>query len=404
MTTMIPTLEIDPFADEVLADPDPFYRELRKAGSVVRVPQSEGFEILAVGRDVHARRIYEDSETFINGRGSGILDLQRDEPFREPGLLVENDPPNHTALRNIMAEVISPRNVRVLRASFQKAADEIVDRLLDLGTFDAQREFAEAFPLKVVPDFIMGAPREGRENLLKYSTFLFESMGPMTPRARRVLDETQGIDAAREWVHNSCQRENVSPESFGGRIWAAVDRGAITEKQAPNLVRSLVGAGIDTTIHSFANTMYLLVQNQDQWQKVREEPAMGRFAYDEALRRCSVVRQNFRTPVRDVDVDGVLLREGQKVMLVPGAANLDPQRWGDGALNYDITRDTSGHLSFGRGIHQCVGAPIVRLEADVLLSTLTRKVKRMEFAGTPVPMLNNTLRGWDSLPVAVTAA
>ncbi|WP_021593745.1 cytochrome P450 [Actinomadura welshii] len=404
MTTTMPALDIDPFTDDVLADPTDFHRRLRAAGPAVKVRQSEGLDLVAVGRDRDVRDIYADHENFLNSRGSGVLDLQRDEPFREPGLLLEHDPPAHTAVRTVMADVISPRHVRGLRTSFQAAADDLVDRLLDLKTFDAQKEFAEAFPLRVVPDAVMGAPEEGRENLLRYSVFLFESMGPRTPRARRVLEQLPDVEGAIAWVRDSCRRENVRPGSFGALIWEAVDRGELTEEQAPNLVRSLLGAGIDTTIHSLAVTLHLLVSHQDQWALLRDQPGRGRFAFDEALRHQTTVRQNFRTPARDLEIDGVPVREGQKIMLVPGAANRDPERWGESADVFDITRDSGGHLALGRGVHQCAGAPVARLEADTLLSTFARRVKGIEFAGTPVPLLNNTLRGWSSLPVTITAA
>ena len=101
---------------------------------------------------------------------------------------------------------------------------------------------------------------------------------------------------------------------------------------------------------------------------------------------------------------GVPLAQGQKIMLVIGAANHDPKRWGEDADTFNIDRQAGGHLSLGRGIHQCVGVPIARLEADVLLSTFARRVDTIEYVGEPVPMLNNTLRGWIDLPVRITAA
>ncbi|URM93827.1 hypothetical protein LUW76_05545 [Actinomadura madurae] len=130
MTTTMPALDIDPFIDDVLAEPTDFHRRLRAAGPAVKVRQSEGLDLVAVGRDRDVREIYADHENFLNSRGSGVLDLKRDEPFREPGLLLEHDPPARTAVRTVMADVISPRHVRGLRASLQAAADDLVDRLL----------------------------------------------------------------------------------------------------------------------------------------------------------------------------------------------------------------------------------------------------------------------------------
>jgi cytochrome P450 len=399
----VPQLDVDPFTDEVLRDPIPFYDRLREAGPA-RVLQSEGYDLVAVGRDRDVREVYSDAGRFLSSRGSGVLDLRTDEPFREPGALLENDPPVHTPIRAVITDVISPRNVRKLRQRFEAVAETIVDGLLDRGTFDAQADLAEAFPLQVIPDLVMGAPESGRENLLRYSTFLFESMGPQTPRARRAIGELGDIDPIREWITRGCSRANVGEGSLGALIWAAAEAGRITDAHAANMVRSLLGAGIDTTIHSLAFTVFHLATNPGEWQKVHEAPQRTRFAYDEALRLDSVVRQNFRTPAEDTEIGGVPVREGQKIMLAPGAANRDPERWGSQAHVYDIDRQAGGHLSLGKGVHQCVGAPIARLEAESLLGALARRVRRVELAGEPEVLLNNTLRGFERLPLRVVPA
>lgn len=404
MTTTIPTIDVDPYTDEVLRDPFEYYAAVRTAGPVVRVAQAQGHDLVAVGRDVDVRAAYPDFERFINSRGNGVYDIARGEAIREPGLLVENDPPDHTAFRAVMTDAISPRNLRPLRDQFQRVADEVVDRLLELRAFDAQRELAAEFPLRVVPDAIMGIEPGGNEKLLDYSVFLFESMGPRTPRAAGVLDALVGVEETRDWVSRRCGRDGVRAGSIGALIWAAADRGEITDRQAPNLVRSLVGAGVDTTIHSLATTIQLLVSHPEQWDFLRSNPARAKFAFEEALRYDSTVRQNFRTPVRDTEIGGVPVREGQKTMLLPGSANRDPERWGPTADQFDVSRNANGHLSFGVGIHACVGALIARLEADVLLSTLVRRVRSIEFTAAPEPMLNNSLRGWSSIPVEITPA
>jgi cytochrome P450 len=400
----IPQLDIDPYSDEVLADPTEFYRCLREIGPAARVEQAQGFDLIAVGGYEDAKSVYSSHDRFVNSHGSGVVDITENEWFREPGVLLETDPPVHDGPRAVMAEIISPRSVRRLRSEFQVAADKVVDRLLDLGTFDVQTEFAEAFPLRVVPDFVMGAPEEGRENLLRYSTVVFELMGPVTPRAQRVIDRLGDTGPILKWITEGCARENVAAGSIGAAIWAAADAGRITEAQAPNMVRSLLSAGIDTTIHSIALVVHDLATHPGEWAKLRAAPQRAKFAYEESLRYDSVVRQNIRTAAVDTDIGGVPVRKGQKVMLCPGAANRDPRKWGPDADRFDIDRSEGGHLGFGHGVHQCVGAPIARLEADVLLSTLAGRVGSLELAGEPEPLLNNMLRGFTHLPVRITPA
>ncbi|MGW3984446.1 cytochrome P450 [Streptomyces mirabilis] len=400
----VPRIPFDPFSDEVLTDPTEFYRALTAAGPLARVEQSEGHDVLAVGRHAAAVEIYEDPARFLNSRGQGLPDRLTEEAFREAGVLAEADPPDHTAARSVIRKVISPRAVRQMGEAFNAAAEAAVDHALDLGTFDAQTLLAEAFPLKVIPDLVMGVPEEGRENLIRYSTVLFEHLGPMTPRARRVVEGIGDIDEVRAWVTQSCTREKVGPASLGARIWEATDAGAITAAQAANMVRSLLGAGLDSAIHSLGASIYRLATNPDQWRKLRQAPERATVAFDEALRIDPPVRQVYRTPARDTEVGGMPLREGQKMMLVCGALNRDPEHWGPDADRFDIDRRSGTHLALGRGIHQCVGAPIARLEADALLGTLARRVATLELDGTPEVMLNNTVRGFRHLPVRVTAA
>lgn len=184
MVDNVPSIDIDPYSDEVLKDPFPYYELLRTAGPIVRVRQSEGYDLMAIGRDSVVRAVYNDHECFSSARGNGVYDIAKGENFRAPAILVENDPPSHTDFRSVMSTVISPRNLRPLRAKFQTAAEDLVDRLLEIETFDAQPELAAAFPLRVVPEAIMGIDEGADERLLAYSTYLFESMGPLTLRVR----------------------------------------------------------------------------------------------------------------------------------------------------------------------------------------------------------------------------
>jgi 4-methoxybenzoate monooxygenase (O-demethylating) len=172
-TTTLPHLALDPFSTEVLTNPHPFWQQVREAGPVVRVDQAQGFDIVVVGRYAEVRELHEKHEEFISSHGGGIFDRTRGENFREPAVLLEADQPDHTAVRSVIMEILSPRTVRQLRQTFADAADALVDRALEKGLADAHADLAEALPMQVIPDAVIGAREEGRENLLRYSTFLF---------------------------------------------------------------------------------------------------------------------------------------------------------------------------------------------------------------------------------------
>ena len=205
------------------------------------------------------------------------------------------------------------------------------------------------------------------------------------------------------YVAEQCQRDNLAPGGFGACIHAQADEGAITATEAPLLVRSLLSAGLDTTVNGIGAAVYCLARFPDQWQRLREDPTLARGAFEEAVRFESPVQTFFRTTTREVELSGASIGEGEKVLMFLAAANRDPRRW-DKPDNYDITRRTSGHVGFGSGIHMCVGQLVARLEGEVMLSALARKVASIEITGDVKRRFNNTLRGLESLPVTFTPA
>ena len=390
-TVEAPSLDDDPFGTEVLTDPYDFHRRLRDAGPVVYLPR---YGIYAMGRFEDVKAALTDWETFVSSRGAGLADFAKEEPWRPPSLLLEADPPDHTVVRTAMNGVISPRSVRALRERFTAPAEEIADRLVAQGTFDAVTELAEVYPLRVFPDAV-GLGEEGRENLLPYGGLAFNAFGPDNELRRKALATAAPVQA---WVMEQCQRENLAPDGFGAGIWAAADRGDITHEQAPMLVRSLLTAGVDTTVYGIANTVYALSRHPEQWAQLHEQPAKAKFVFDEALRWESPLQTFFRTTTRDVEVAGTRIPADTKVLLFLGSANRDPRYWGEDAEVLDIGRRAAGHVAFGMGVHQCVGQPVARLETDLVLAALARRARAIEPAGEPVPKLNNTLKGWASVP------
>ena len=238
------------------------------------------YGVYAMGRydDVHAS--LTNWETFVSSRGAGLSDFKKEKPWRAPSLLLESDPPDHTVVRTVMSGVISPRSVRGLRAHFEAEAEALVDTLLERRAFDAVTDLAEQYPLKVFPDAV-GLPPEGRENLLPYGALAFNAFGPHNDLLDAALASAAPV---QEWIWSSCQRDALSENGFGAQVWAAADRGEITTEQAPLLVRSLLSAGVDTTVYGIANSMYSLVTNPDQWTELHQTPALAKFAFDEALR------------------------------------------------------------------------------------------------------------------------
>lgn len=398
--TALPVLTADPFDEAHLLDPGPFQAALRDAGPLVGLP---ALDAVGVGRHADVHAVLRDWQDFESRSGVGHSNFRRETPWRPPSLLLEADPPHHDAPRAVLATVLGPRALHRLRAGWCADADALVDDLLGGAAgpveLDAVPALAEAFPLRVFPDAV-GLPAAGRENLLPYGDTAFNAFGP--DNALRAKGQPRVAELSA-WVAGQCARDVLTDDGFGAAIWAASDRGDITAAQAPLVVRSLLTAGVDTTVHGIGALLACLARTPGAWERLRADPSLVRRAFDEAVRLESPVQMFFRTADRDVPVGEHVVGEGEKVLVCFAAANRDPRRW-DAPDTFDLDRDPSGHVGFGMGLHQCVGQHVARLEAEALVGALLRRVATLEPTGPGVRHLNNTLRAWASLPVRLTPA
>jgi cytochrome P450 len=396
-TSALPTDDVDPFSHEVLEDPLPMHAALREAGPVVHLTT---YDVYAFARYEHVHAALVNWQEFQSAAGVGMSNFKKEKPWRPPSLVLEADPPRHDAPRRVLQKVLSPRSLRKLRDGWLADADALVDEVLSEGTdFDGKERLADAFPLRVFPNAV-GLGSGGRENLLPYGDHAFNAFGPSNDLVTKGEPRVAELSA---WVGAQCQRDALAPEGFGADIWAASDRGDITPEQAPLLVRSLLTAGVDTTVHGISAVLYAFATNPDQWQRLRANPGLARVAFDEAVRWESPVQTFFRTATTDVRVGEHVVPEGHKILMFLASANRDPRRW-ENPDAFDLSRDPSGHVGFGMGIHQCVGQHVARLEAEALMVALARRVQTIELAGPTRRHHNNTLRAWDSIPLRVTLA
>ena len=390
----MPSLDIDPFSMEFLDNPHPSHEMLREAGPVVRLDK---WNVHVVARYAEVSAVLSDPQTFCSSRGVGLSDFAKEKPWRPPSLILEADPPAHTRTRAVLNRVLSPAVMKGIRDRFKAAAETKVDQLLAKGSFDAIEDLAEAYPLSVFPDAV-GLKQEGREHLLPYAGVVFNAFGPPNQLRQAAIERSAPHQA---YIAEQCQRANLAPEGFGGCIHARVDAGEITATEAPLLVRSLLSAGLDTTVNGIGAAIYCLARFPGQWARLRDDPGLARNAFEEAIRFESPVQTFFRTTTREVEISGFRIGEGEKILMFLGAANRDPRRW-DNPDAYDVKRQTSGHVGFGSGIHMCVGQLLARLEGEVMLSALARKVATLEITGPVKRRYNNTLRGLDSLPITIS--
>jgi 4-methoxybenzoate monooxygenase (O-demethylating) len=392
-----PPVDVDPFSIEFFADPYPAHAAIRDAGKVVWL---RSHNVAASARYEEVRQALSDYKTFSSARGVGLADFAVHGRFRLPSLILEADPPTHTRSRTALTKALSAAVMRSMREHFAAVADQMVADLVRKQEFDGCVELAEAFPLRVFPDAI-GMRPENRHHLLPYGDMVFNSFGPDNELFRASAARAREVFP---WVEAEALRANLRPDGFGMILYQCADAGELTEDEAHKLVRAILTAGVDTTVNGIGAALFSLARFPHQWEKLRADPArLSKAAFEEAIRFESPVQTFFRTTTRATELGGVTLQEGRKILLFLGAANRDPRQW-DSPDEYDIERKVIGHVGFGAGIHVCVGQLLARLEGEVTLQALARRVCRIELAGEPVRRFNNTLRGLKHLPLRIHTA
>ena len=387
---------VDPFSHAFLENPYPHHEAMREAGPVVWL---ERYGIWAMARHQEVRDALTDWQTYCSGAGVGLSDFRKETPWRPPSIILEADPPLHTRTRAVLTRILSPAAINLLRENLTREAEALVGRLLEKREFDGIADLAEAYPLKVFPDSV-GISEEGRENLLPYGGMVFNGFGPRNDLFEKAMANAGPV---RDWIMSKCSRAALATDGLGMKIFRSVDAGELTEPDAGMLVRSFLSAGVDTTVYGLGNALYCFARYPQQWTTLRENPSLMRLAFAEVLRFEAPVQTFFRTTTRAVDVGGVHLGEGEKVLLFLAAANRDPRRW-ERPDEFDVRRRATGHMTFGTGIHGCVGQAVARLEAEAVFGALAKRVTSFEMTAEPGRRLNNTLRGLDTLPLRVVPA
>lgn len=391
----VPTSELDPFSPEFRADPFKPYAELRELGPIVWL---ERYRIWVVARYDRVREVLGNWKSFSNAGGGGLKNYFVEKPWRRPSIILEVDPPEHARTRKVLMDVLSPALLQQLRPTFEACAEQLIDEALERGSVDAIPDLVQRFPLTVFPDAV-GMQREDRSNMLVYGSMVFGGFGPMTPWYEELMKQAEDVSA---WIMARCQRDALLPGGIGAAIYAHADAGTIQADEATLLVRSLLSAGVDTTIDSIGLCLRCLAEHPDQWQRLRSNPELARGAFEEATRYDSSSQSLFRTTVEEIEFAGVPLAKHQKVLVLIGAAGRDPVKWTN-PDSFDITRRVTGaQIGYGAGAHSCVAQMMARLEGEIFFRTLARKVQDIEIVGPPQLRLQPGLRGLSSLPLRLT--
>jgi 4-methoxybenzoate monooxygenase (O-demethylating) len=391
MGSAIPRYEVDLFSHESVRNARAVDDTLREFSPVVQL--DDGTVMITRHADVTAG--LQDWHTF-----SSKSRPWHDPKSLRPEILLTDDPPRHTHVRQAMTTVLSTQVLAKLRPSFERDASALLDSLLlrQGETLDAVREITQRFVYKTLPDAI-GLRIEGREHMYAFSHMVWATMGPENELFREAMVNLEPVLA---WLEQCCDRENLSDGGIGMALYGLADAQVITQAEAKLLLQTVLAAGADTTILTMANAIQAFALYPGEYQKIRDNPALVRIAFDESLRWDSPSRMAGRITTREVDIGGYTVPAGQRVGLMFAAANRDPRAWVH-PDQFDLSRDLRKQVGWGYGVHACVGRVLAQLEASSLLSELTRRVARIEMAGEPEPWMTTIGHGPAKLPIRLYA-
>lgn len=384
--------DVDLFTDEALDNPYPIYKDLRDRGPATYLSR---YGLWFLSRYDQVRTALTDWETFSSAQGAGLNPVIN-EAWSDAIICV--DPPIHDTYRKLFTERLGPRQLKPITDTIDARADELADRLCARGEFDGVTDLAHDLPVNVIMDLV-GWPESERANLLEFAEGSFDCCGPENARMQAAMPKLAG---SVEYVTEIYESKKLAPGTFGYTIAEAADRGEITKDAAVGLLLAYVVAAFDTTINAISTGVWLFSQHPDQWDIVRENPALIPAAVNEVLRFESPIQYFSRVTTREVDLgDGVVIPSGARVLHSYGAANRDERHYVDPDA-FLVTRNPVDHLGFGAGVHGCAGQGLARLEAHAVLRALAGRIRRIELAGAPVRSLNNVTRGFASVPLRVS--
>jgi hypothetical protein len=395
-----PPPDFNPLSPEFIRDPYPFFHRLRDYDPLWRSPfgriATRHKDVGAVLRD---RRFGKD---FIGRARRNYGAAAEDEPVLRTMRLamLTQDPPDHTRLRGLVVKAFTARRVENMRADIQRIVDGAIDRVEPLGRMDVIADLAFRLPVMVICD-MLGIPADHHERFLAGARMAGRSIEPV-PMSRAELDAANAGQAALKeyFLELFALRRREPGEDLTTHLIQAEEAGSqLTADELIANILLLFVAGHETTVNLIGNGVLALHRHPEQLALLRARPDMIGNAIEEFLRYDSSVQVTYRVAFEDVDLNGTAIAQGEAVMCLLGAANRDPAAYA-APDRLDIARPNIHPLSFGGGIHHCLGAQLARLEAEVALATLLRRLPglMLEEADNPDWRPTFVLRGLKRLP------
>ncbi len=392
-----------------LADPNPFYRQLREASPV----HLSGFGGVVFSRYDDCHTVLRDNR-FGNGEpdagpafssGNAEAAAYRQEMIerrgKRPTSMLGLDPPDHTRQRGLVSRAFTPRRIEDLRARIGVLVDERLDDLADAGTGDAMTLLADPLPVSVISE-MLGVPQTDWPEIRTLVSDLVQSLEPSANVEELKASEAAGATMF-EYFSGLVAERRADPRDdlLSGLVEAHDEHDRLSEGEILAVANLLFAAGAETTTNLIGNGLNALFDHPDQLDRLWSDPSLVPTAVEEILRYDSPVQLDGRACLEDAEVAGVRFEAGDRLLTLLGAANRDPDHFED-PERFDIGRSGAPIMSFASGIHYCLGANLARVEGQEVFAGLIRRFDRIQPAGDRPYRRRLVLRGLEHCPVTVT--
>jgi cytochrome P450 len=395
----------NPLAPEFIRNPYPLYDQLRRMDPVHITSHgmylvSRHADVTGVLRDKRFGKDFVERST--RRYGPKIME----EPiFRSMShWMLQQDPPDHTRLRGLVVKAFTARRVEDMRPRIQEVVDQTLDRVIPQGKMDLIEDFAFRLPVTIICE-MLGIPEEHRETFYAGTRDGGRILDPVPLSPAEIAQGNAANMMARMYFQQlfELRRKQPGDDLTTQLVQAEEDGSKLTNEELTANIILLFGAGHETTVNLIGNGLLALYRNPDQLALLKARPELITNAVEEFLRYDSSVQMTGRVTLEDIDDLGTKkIAKGETILCLLGSANRDPAAYPDSADRLDITRPNVRPLSFGGGIHFCLGAQLARIEAEIAISTLLRRLPnlRLDDAENPEWRPTFVLRGLKRLPAS----
>jgi len=386
-------LEFDPYSYDVHEDPYPLYKRLRDEAPAYWNARL-GFWALSRHADVLAA--FKDPERFSSAGGVSLERSSQSDPSAV-AFFIAMDPPRHDKYRNLVSRAFTPRRIAELESRIRTLTNQYIDRFIEARRCDFIGDFSAKLPMDLVSE-MLGVPPDDRDTLREWADLVLHREPGMSEVPPAGIAASGNLLQYFAKLVAQC-RTQPGHDLTSALLAAELDGERLTDRDVMAFLFLMIIAGNETTTKLLGNAVYWLWRNPDQRALVREQPDLVARWVEETLRYDNSSQALARTLTTDVALHGTTMRAGDKVLLLVGAANRDERVFPD-PDRYDLLRDHSESLSFGKGTHFCLGASLARLEGRVALEAVQRRFPDFELDPVGLVRVHNpNVRGYASMPI-----